>query len=73
MFKHHKFLRATDEDERSLSWEERVSKKYYDQLFKEYCLCDMTGFKQGRIAMRWRTKDEVLSGKGFSFDPLLMF
>ena len=30
---------ADDEDG---SWEKRLAKKYYDKLFKEYCLADMS-------------------------------
>lgn len=45
-------------------WERRVAKKYYDKLFKEYALVDLSHYKVGKIAMRWRTESEVKSGKG---------
>ncbi|CAB5387946.1 unnamed protein product [Rhizophagus irregularis] len=48
----HKFLRTEDEEEEELSWEQRVAKKYYDKLFKEY------------YCLRWRIEKEVISGKG---------
>ncbi|CAF0883437.1 unnamed protein product [Brachionus calyciflorus] len=53
-----------DEDETPTTWEQRLAKKYYDKLFKEYCICDLTLYKQNKIAMRWRVEKEVLTGKG---------
>lgn len=47
-----------------MTWEQRLAKKYYDQLFKEYALCELSRYKQGHIALRWRTEDEVVFGKG---------
>lgn len=44
--------------------EQRMAKKYFRKLYKEYCLCDMSGYREGRIGMRWRTEEEVLLGKG---------
>nr|GMD65299.1 protein FRA10AC1 [Ipomoea batatas] len=46
------------------SWEQRLVKRYYDKLFKEYCIADMTHYKSGKIGLRWRTEKEVISGKG---------
>ena len=44
----HKFL--WDEDtEAPSSWEERLAKKYYDKLFKEYCICDLSRFKENKV------------------------
>ncbi len=31
------------------SWEKRSAKRYYDKLFKEYCLCDLTFYKQNKV------------------------
>ncbi|RKP22317.1 folate-sensitive fragile site protein Fra10Ac1, partial [Syncephalis pseudoplumigaleata] len=59
-----RFVRDLDEDERTLTWEQRVAKRYYDQLFKEYCLADLRYYREGKVAMRWRTKHEVVDGKG---------
>ncbi|GBC06933.1 hypothetical protein RclHR1_07150003 [Rhizophagus clarus] len=58
----HKFLRTEDEEE--LSWEQRVAKKYYDKLFKEYCISELKNYREGKIGLRWRTEKEVMSGKG---------
>ncbi|KAG2197323.1 hypothetical protein INT47_012753 [Mucor saturninus] len=56
----HKFVR-TEED---TTWEQRVAKKYYDKLFKEYAICELKYYKEGKIALRWRTEKEVMAGKG---------
>lgn len=47
-----------------VSWEERLAKKYYDKLFREYCICDLSRFKENKIANRFRIEKEILSGKG---------
>jgi len=59
----YRFIR-TEEDDESNSWEKQLSKKYYEKLFKEYCLADMSLYKEGKVGMRWRTQDEVFKGKG---------
>ena len=38
-----------DEDDVPDSWEKRLAKKYYDKLFKEYCICDLTLYKQNKV------------------------
>ncbi|KAL3895006.1 MAG: hypothetical protein SGCHY_004947 [Lobulomycetales sp.] len=62
------FIRSSshdlDLDPETSSWEQRVAIKYYEKLFKEYCLCNLERYKKGQIAMRWRTKKEVVDGKG---------
>ncbi|KAF5745634.1 protein FRA10AC1 [Tripterygium wilfordii] len=59
----YRFIR-TEEDDLETSWEQRLVKRYYDKLFKEYCIADMSHYKTGKIGMRWRTEKEVMSGKG---------
>jgi protein FRA10AC1 len=62
----HRFLwdgEGSAED-KELTWGQRVAKKYYDRLFKEYCICDLSRYKENKIAMRWRTEKEVRAGKG---------
>ncbi|XP_015127655.1 protein FRA10AC1 homolog [Diachasma alloeum] len=58
----HRFL-WEDEDVPD-TWENRLAKKYYDKLFKEYCICDLTYYKHNKVALRWRTEKEVVVGKG---------
>jgi hypothetical protein len=62
----HLFLR--DSVESDLTWDQRVARRYYDKLYKEYTLGDLSRHKTGQVAMRWRTKQEVVSGKGFLQD-----
>ncbi|GFP84862.1 protein fra10ac1 [Phtheirospermum japonicum] len=59
----YRFIR-TEEDDMDHSWEQRLVKRYYDKLFKEYCIADMSQYKTGKIGLRWRTEKEVISGKG---------
>lgn len=50
-------------DEAQQGWEGRLAKKYYDRLFKDYVLGDLSRYKKG-IGMRWRSEAEVIEGKG---------
>lgn len=59
----HQFVWEED-DGNDKSWGQRLAKKYYDKLFKEYCISDLTRYKQNQFAMRWRTENEVHIGKG---------
>lgn len=43
-------------------WQERMVTKYHDHLFKEFALADLS--IPGRIGLRWRTREEVLNGRG---------
>ncbi|CAH2241741.1 protein FRA10AC1 [Pararge aegeria] len=58
----HKFL--WEEDEVADTWEKQLAKKYYDKLFKEYCICDLSRYKENKVALRWRVEQEVVLGKG---------
>ncbi|XP_004510987.1 uncharacterized protein [Cicer arietinum] len=59
----YRFIRS-EEDDMDPSWEQRLVKRYYAKLFKEYCIADMSQYKSGKIGLRWRTEKEVMSGKG---------
>ncbi|KAL5708211.1 hypothetical protein ACHQM5_019031 [Ranunculus cassubicifolius] len=59
----YRFIRS-EEDDMDFSWEQRLVKRYYDKLFKEYCIADMSKYKKGKIGLRWRTEREVIAGKG---------
>ncbi|KAH9510697.1 hypothetical protein DERF_009206 [Dermatophagoides farinae] len=65
LIENHRFI-WPDEDLQSnqLTWGQRVAKKYYERLFKEYCIIDLSLFKQNKFGMRWRTEPEVIGGKG---------
>lgn len=58
----HRFVRTEADDDGS--WEAELARNYYNRLFREYVLCDLTGYKVGAVGFRWRTKEEVWSGKG---------
>lgn len=65
----HRFLWDDEEDaagggKKQLTWGQALAKKYYDKLFKEYCICDVSRYKENKVAMRWRTQEEVVAGKG---------
>jgi protein FRA10AC1 len=64
--RNHLFLRDSESQTKDQKgcWEERLAQKYYDQLFKEYCLSNLSRYKSGQIALRWRTREEVVNGKG---------
>ncbi|XP_026566371.1 protein FRA10AC1 isoform X3 [Pseudonaja textilis] len=59
----HRFL-WREEDEVDMNWEKRLSKKYYDKLFREYCIADLRNYKENKFGFRWRHEQEVVSGKG---------
>ncbi|KAJ3016949.1 UNVERIFIED_CONTAM: hypothetical protein HDU68_011932 [Siphonaria sp. JEL0065] len=64
--RNHQFLRDDQEtlDNSDSSWEHRIAKKYYDKLFKEFAITDLSRYMEGKVALRWRTKREVVSGIG---------
>ena len=62
---HHQFIRedggfVSDE----APWGERLAARYYGKLVKEYAVCELSGYKDGRVGLRWRTEQEVVVGKG---------
>ncbi|GCC25999.1 hypothetical protein chiPu_0004413 [Chiloscyllium punctatum] len=59
----HRFL-WTEDDEADMTWEKKLAKKYYDKLFKEYCIADLSRYKCNQFGFRWRVDKEVISGKG---------
>lgn len=59
----HRFL-WREEDEEGMTWEKELAKKYYDKLFKEYCIADLSRYKENKFGFRWRIENEVISGKG---------
>lgn len=45
---HHKFLW---DDNEPITWEQEFAKKYYDKLFKEYCIADLSQYKENKVNM----------------------
>ena len=39
-----------DVDERQLSWDDRVAKKFYSSLYREYAVCDLKHYKSGNVS-----------------------
>lgn len=61
----HEFVRDDDADaENARRWETRMARRYYDELHKEYAICDLSRWREGAVGLRWRTAAEVTSGKG---------
>ena len=52
------------ESSSSSSWKDRMVQKYHNGLYKEYALADLCASRPGQIGLRWRTKDEVVAGRG---------
>uniref|UniRef100_A0A1A9WFZ0 Protein FRA10AC1 n=1 Tax=Glossina brevipalpis TaxID=37001 RepID=A0A1A9WFZ0_9MUSC len=65
---HHRFLWNDNDEETNASanesWEVRLARRYYDKLFKEYCIAELSRYKENKIALRWRTEAEVVEGVG---------
>ncbi|TNY18199.1 folate-sensitive fragile site protein Fra10Ac1-domain-containing protein [Rhodotorula diobovata] len=60
----HQFVRDSDVDPSTLSWEDQLAHRHYETLFREYAVVNLKHYKSGAIALRWRTESEVLSGTG---------
>lgn len=66
LLRHHQFVRDDSKDENDLGkkWELRMTRKYYDNLYKEYVIADMSRYQEGKLGLRWRSRKEVLAGIG---------
>ncbi|GAA5870616.1 hypothetical protein JCM8547_002063 [Rhodosporidiobolus lusitaniae] len=60
----HQFVRSSNVDPATLSWEDQLALKYYNSLFREFALVNLKHYKTGQIALRWRTEPELLAGIG---------
>lgn len=58
----HRFIRST-QDDADASWEAKLALRYYQKLFKEYCIADLSRYKESKLGLRWRTEKEVVAGK----------
>jgi protein FRA10AC1 len=41
-----------------------MARRYYNQLYKEFAIIDLSRYKEGKYGLRWRTEREVLNTKG---------
>ncbi|KAI9717029.1 MAG: hypothetical protein M1812_004964 [Candelaria pacifica] len=62
----HRFIRDEGQNDSHIDrdQEKDLARRYYDSLFREFALIDLSRWREKQVAMRWRTKSEVLSGKG---------
>lgn len=60
---HHEFIRERREGvpERD---EQHAARVCFEQMHREYALCDLSRWREGKVGLRWRTEAEVLAGKG---------
>ena len=49
---------------RTTTWQERMVKQYHSHLYKSHVMADLTRYQVNQIGFRWRTKQEVMVGKG---------
>ncbi|EDQ93138.1 uncharacterized protein MONBRDRAFT_13819 [Monosiga brevicollis MX1] len=59
----HRFI-WEPQDRALQTWQANLAKRYHDKLFKEYCLADMSRYREGLLGLRWRVESEVFEGKG---------
>src|SRR5262245_27924048 len=53
----HRFIRNEDDDrDLQSSQAKRMALKYYQKLFKEYAIADLSRYKEGKAGLRWRTE-----------------
>ena len=62
-----RFLRSDEDDDALSAWEARLARRYYDRLFREYCVADLSRCGERKVGLRWRTATEVKRGKGQFF------
>lgn len=61
----HQFVWDSETRDDKNHWSVRLAREYYDNLYKELALVDLESINiDGSIGLRWRTKDEVVNGKG---------
>lgn len=45
---HHRFL--WEDGDTVDSWEKQLAKKYYDKLFREYCIADLSRYRENKVS-----------------------
>lgn len=41
-----------------------MARRYYNKLYKEFAVIDLSRYKEGKYGLRWRTEKEVINKKG---------
>ncbi|GAX81921.1 hypothetical protein CEUSTIGMA_g9349.t1 [Chlamydomonas eustigma] len=62
--RNHRFVRTEEDDKNISAWEIKLANRYYQKLFKEYCIVDLSRYKEHKLGLRWRIEKEVIAGKG---------
>ena len=47
-----RFIRTEEDDveeDEFHAWRKRMARKYYDKLFKEFCVADLSLYKEGKV------------------------
>lgn len=52
-----------NEEDLPTTYEERLAKKYYDKLFREYAIVDLSRYKENKIGNRFRVEKVTFIGK----------
>lgn len=48
----HKFLWDENDEKNLDTWEKRLAKKYYDKLYREYCIADLSRYKENKVCLQ---------------------
>lgn len=59
------------EDEEGLTWERRLAKKYYDKLFKEYAITDLSRYKENKVCSGPLLLQAIQQGGQLAYTPHL--
>lgn len=61
--KHYRFVPSGENPQ---NWQERMTDRYQAHLHRDFVLADLTRAANKQLGLRWRTIEEVKSGKGES-------
>ena len=51
---------------KSESKEDKFLQEYNSKLYREFCICDLSLYKKGKIGLRWCFESDILKGKGYT-------
>jgi protein FRA10AC1 len=60
-----------DENSSSLTWEQKLAKKYYEKLFREYCICDLSRYKENKVSVKKQERKQKRK-KTFQLDVAII-
>ena len=58
LLENHRFIwdeeeESQDDQDDCSSWGERLAKKYYERLYREYCICDLSRYKENKVIFKF--------------------